>query len=103
MVVRYSIGWRGRVGRGREVILFSFWAGTVANGLARFAGWGVEPESEIRRVRPGKAGLSLGGGAERRMERMVDIFYGDVLVFGFIFVFVLEGEVRILMRMQKWG
>jgi len=76
------MGWRGRVERGRCVGGASgegeAWVGTGLNGFW-FGGWGVLvlalALSERRRVRPGKAGFSWGGGAVRRIERMVDMFY----------------------------
>lgn len=74
MVVRYSIGCRGRVERGREVMVSALEPGTGAKGF-EFGAVGVGPESERRRVRPGKAGLTWGGGAVRRIERIVDMFY----------------------------
>lgn len=78
VVVRYSMGWRGRVERGRWIGGWGSEVGVVVvgTGLNGFGFWlGVLALSERRRVRPGKAGFSCGGGAVRRIERMVDMFY----------------------------
>lgn len=78
IVVRYSIGWRGRVERGREVIALS----VVGFGVAGAKGFcwplglprvGVAfALSEIMRVRPGKAGFRFGAGEVRRVSRICD-------------------------------
>ena len=83
MVVRYSIGWRGSVERGRDVGGPSSVVVGAANGFEGLGFWGswgvgmvgVLELSERRRVRPGKAALTWGGGAVRRMERIWDMFY----------------------------
>jgi len=75
MVVRYSIGWSGRVERGRCVAGCGSEGDTGLKGFEGLGGLALLALSERRRVRPGKAGLSCGGGAVRRVERMADMFY----------------------------
>lgn len=79
MVVRYSIGWSGRVARGREVMGLSVGglgrAGEVSKGeraaaAAVRACMLVGVLSDIRRVRLGKAGFRFGGAEVRRMSRI---------------------------------
>lgn len=82
IVVRYSIGWRGSVERGREVMAWSFsgleMAGVVSLGVREAAALSacmfmlVVFVSDIRRVRLGKAGLGFGGGDVRRISRICE-------------------------------
>lgn len=85
MVVRYSIGWRGRAERGIEVIarwLLGFMGGG-AKGLCCWAmAVDVKPAvSESIRVRAGYAGFIFGAGEVRRVSRICVVIFCATLNF----------------------